>query len=211
MFTGIIQALGEVTALRPRQGGGARLYIEPRAWNVHLEIGESIAVAGVCLTLAEGTTPGRLCFDAVPETLALTTLGRLRIGSRVNLEASLSAGDPLGGHFVQGHVEGVGTAQLLTPDFRLRIAAPPELMPAIVPKGAIAIDGVSLTIAAADPPTSSFEVALIPTTLQMTTLGRLAPGDPVNLETDIFARTILNYMRFYAAAPPVPPPVAPPS
>jgi riboflavin synthase len=206
MFTGLIQAVGEITSLRAREGGGLRLFVEPRGWNVHLSLGESIAVSGVCLTLADGSGPGRLCFDAVPETLARTTFGRLRIGSKVNLERSLLAGDYLGGHFVQGHIEAVGVVELIAPapDYRLRISAPPELMPAIVPKGAVAIDGVSLTAAAADVPTHSFEVALIPTTLAMTTLCRLRPGDLVNLETDIFARTIVNYMRYFGG-PPAPP------
>jgi riboflavin synthase alpha subunit len=203
MFTGLVQAIGEVTSLRPREGGGLRLFIEPRGWHVNLNLGESISVSGVCLTLADGSSPGRLCFDAVPETLACTTLGRLRIGGHVNLERSLSAGDYLGGHFVQGHIEAVGRVEVIAPapDYRLRISAPAELMPAIVPKGSVAVDGVSLTVAAADPPTCSFEVALIPTTLALTTLSRLRAGEGVNLETDVFARTIVNYMRYFAGQP----------
>jgi riboflavin synthase len=143
-----------------------------------------------------------LHFDAVPETLRLTTLGTLAPGAKVNLERSLAAGDLIGGHFVQGHIEGQAKIERVSPapDCRLRLSAPPQLMPAIVPKGAIAIDGVSLTVAAADPESLTFEVALIPTTLEQTTLSQLKPGDRVNLETDLLARTIVNYLQHFRPA-----------
>ena len=203
MFTGLIQAVGQVVSVRPRADGAHRLFIEPRGWHAHLELGESISVSGVCLTLAEGSSEGRLCFDAVPETLSKTTLGRVRVGSYVNLERSLSVSGRLDGHFVQGHIEGMGKVEHVkpAPDYRLRIAAPAGLAPCIVPKGCVAVDGVSLTIASADAKAATFEVALIPTTLQMTTLSRLKEGDQVNLETDILARTVINHIRHHAPSP----------
>jgi riboflavin synthase len=206
MFTGLIQALGEVVSIDPTLSG-ARLAIAPRRWPQTPTPGESIAVAGVCLTLADPPSSSSsrpiLHFDVVPETLRLTTLGFLSKGSPVNLEPSLRAGDPLGGHFLQGHIEGLATVEHVSPapDYRLRLSAPSHLMPAIVPKGSIALDGVSLTIAAADPQLNTFEVALIPTTLEQTTLSSLKPGDRVNLETDLLARTIVNYLQHFRAPP----------
>jgi riboflavin synthase len=201
MFTGLVQAIGAVASIDPGPAGGLRLVVDPGAWPHRPLVGESIAVSGCCLTVAEDPagTQGRLAFDAVPETLAKTTLGALRPGSRVNLERSLRADDLMGGHTVQGHVEGVGEVLAVQPrpDYRLRIRPPADLMPCIIPKGSIAIDGVSLTIAAADPHEGTFEVALIPTTLELTTLGDLRPGARVNLETDIQARTLLHLLRNY--------------
>lgn len=200
MFTGLIQAIGQITAVRPRHDGrGVRLHVEPRGWDMPFAMGESIAVAGVCLTLAEESGQGRLCFDVVPETLQKTTLGKATVGSKVNLERSLAAGELVGGHFLQGHIEGMGTVESATPgaDHRVRIVVPAELMPAIVPKGSIAVDGVSLTIACADAAACAFEVALIPTTLMYTTLSGLHAGHQVNLETDILARTVVNYLKHH--------------
>ena len=132
-----------------------------------------------------------LSFDAVPETLSRTALGTLDQGSRVNLEPALRAGDPLGGHYVQGHVDGVGSVQSVTREGegnRVRFEAAPELLRYVVEKGSIAVQGTSLTVAVVDH--AGFEVALIPHTLQATTLGTLEPGQPVNLETDVLAKYV---------------------
>jgi riboflavin synthase len=183
-------------------------------WDHRPEPGESIAINGCCLTVVgvvgvvgvEGAEAGGgggagegqvLSFDAVPETLARTTLGALGRGDRVNLERSLRGEDLLGGHLVQGHVDGVG--EVLAAEEgglggrRLRIGAGREVMELVTPKGSIAVNGVSLTVAACD--RASFEVALIPDTLARTTLGALEPGARVNLETDILARTIIHWMK----------------
>ena len=200
MFTGIVQARGRVAALE-RNPFGVRLTIDPyrgRGWppqGVALSHGDSICVSGVCLTLAQRGDKG-LTFDVIAETLAKTTLGGLAVGSEVNLESSLTASTPLGGHFMQGHVDGIGEVVNVTAtpqEHRITIAPPAELMDYIVPKGCIAVDGVSLTIAAVGG--AGFDVALIPTTLEMTTLAKLAVGSRVNLESDILARTVVHYMR----------------
>jgi len=202
MFTGIIESLGTLASNLPAPSG-RRLRVESpeaRAWRGDgrgLAPGDSVAVAGVCLTVA-GFEGGGLAFDVVPETLDRTTLGVREAGDRVNLERSLAAGDPLGGHFVQGHVDAVAeVADVVTEGggYRLVLAMAPAIAPYIVPKGSIAIEGVSLTIAAVDPAASRFDVALVPTTLEKTTLGALCAGDRVNLETDILARTVVHYLR----------------
>lgn len=172
--------------------------------------GESISVSGCCLTVAAvvgvGGGGGEIAFDVIPETLARTTLGRLRAGDRVNLERSLRAGDRLGGHMVQGHVDsvgevvagvagelGAGEAAAPGEGVRLRIGASPEVMEFVTPKGSITVDGVSLTVAASA--REWFEVALIPETLARTTLAALKPGDHVNVETDVLARTVIHWMK----------------
>jgi riboflavin synthase len=201
MFTGLVQAMGEVLAVEPKVGGGARVRVRPRGWDYSPSSGDSICVSGCCLTLAEElrTQGGAFAFDAVPETLAKTTLGSLKPGDAVNLERSLSASDLMGGHLVQGHIEGLGTVTHVQTgaDWRLAVRAPAELMPCIAPKGSITVDGVSLTVASVDAASDSFEIALIPTTLERTTLSRLKPGDRCNLETDIVARTVVHYLRHY--------------
>jgi riboflavin synthase len=201
MFTGLVQAIGAVVSAAPGPPGGIRLLVDTAGWGHRPRLGESIAVSGCCLTVAEepDRAGGRLAFDAIAETLACTTLGCLRPGSRVNLERSLRADDLLGGHTVQGHIEGVGEVVAVdsADGYRLRIRPPADLMPCIVPKGSVAVDGVSLTIAAADPRDATFEVALIPTTLELTTLSDLRPGGRVNIETDIQARTLLHLLRHY--------------
>ena len=197
MFTGIVQARGRVVAL-DRNPFGVRLTVDPQGWPPHdaaLAHGDSICVSGVCLTLAQRGDKS-LTFDVIAETLAKTTLGHLAIGSEVNLEPSLTLNTPLGGHFMQGHVDGVGevVTVIATPEeHRITIAPPAELMDYIVPKGCVAVDGVSLTIAAVGG--AGFDVALIPTTLGMTTLGKLTSGGRVNLESDILTRTVVHYMR----------------
>ena len=196
MFAGIVESTGVVTALREggsqHAGGGVRLTIDLGELRAGLALGASVAVNGVCLTLAElrGTVGG---FDVIPETLAQTNLGRLQPGRRVNLERSLRVGDRIDGHFVQGHVDGVATVEEIRRDggeWRVCLRVDADLTPYIIYKGSIAIDGVSLTTAEAD--SSRFAVALIPTTLGRTTLGERKVGDVVNIETDILTRTIVQ-------------------
>lgn len=194
MFTGIVQSIGLVARL-DRSGAGARLAIDPGSWRHEARPGDSICVAGCCLTLAAAADGGLLAFDVVGETLARTTLGSLGPGARVNLEASLRPDAPIGGHFVQGHIDGVGTVAAVrdaAADRRLAVRAPPDLLDCIVPKGSIGLDGVSLTIATVRE--DVFEIALIPTTLDRTTLGSLAVGDACNVETDIIARTVAHIL-----------------
>lgn len=196
MFAGIIAAVGHVLAIdaTPRQhGDGGRAYrleIELGALADGLPTGASVAVNGACLTVAavRGTCG---VFDVVPETWHRTTLSRLRTGDPVNLERSLRVGDPIDGHFVQGHVEAIGTVDRLERgqgEWKLWVAVDAALMPAIVPKGSIALDGTSLTVI--DVVAQRFSVALVPTTLDRTVLGQRRPGDAVNVETDILARLV---------------------
>jgi len=177
MFTGLIREVGTVRSM-----DGGRLVVET---SLDANEGDSIAVNGVCLTVV--AKDGALSFDAVPETLARTSLGGLRAGSRVNLEPSLRAGDPLGGHYVQGHVDGVGSYRG-TQDGLHWFDASPEITRYVVQKGSIAVQGTSLTIAAVDD--DGFAVALIPHTLENTTLGSLEPEDSVNLEVDVLAKYV---------------------
>ncbi|MGH9797370.1 MAG: riboflavin synthase, partial [Candidatus Polarisedimenticolia bacterium] len=168
--------------------------------------GDSLGVDGVCLTVT-ASGPGWIEALASPETMGRTTLGLRRRGDRVNLERPLRAGARLGGHLVQGHVDDVGVVEEVVAEgsgTRARIAFPPPLSPCIVPKGSIAVDGVSLTVAARDG--RVFEVALIPSTLEATTLGAAAPGTPVNLEVDLLGRYVVEFLkeaRWRDAAPPV--------
>lgn len=206
MFTGLVQAVGEVVEVRRGAGGGARLLVDPRDWSHRPVHGESISISGCCLTLAEPleASGGRMAFDAVPETLAKTTLGGLGPGSAVNLERSLMASDLMGGHAVQGHVDGVGVMEMVRTgaDYRITVRPPAGLMAYIVPKGSIAVDGVSLTVAEVDAAAGTFSVALIPTTLAITTLGRAREGDRCNLEADIMAKTVVHYLRHFGAGAP---------
>ena len=178
MFTGLVREVGEVVSFED-----GRLVVE---CGTVAEVGDSVAIAGVCLTVVENGG-GRLSFDVVPETL-----GRVKpFAGRVNVEPALRAGDPLGGHQVQGHVDGVGRVASVVPDgeeVRVRIEAPEELLRYCVEKGSITVDGVSLTVAAVDE--TGLEVALIPHTLAETTLSGLATGDNVNLETDVLAKYV---------------------
>ncbi|MFO0838791.1 MAG: riboflavin synthase [Phycisphaerae bacterium] len=190
MFSGIIEHIGGVTRLSPAQGG-MRLSVDVGPLANELAIGASVAVNGVCLTVA--VIHRTVCeFDAVPETLSRTNLGRLRVGQRLNLERSLRASAPIDGHFVQGHVECVGTLEQIDRNdgaYKLTIRVDPDRAPYITPKGAIAIDGVSLTVVDAEP--GRFSVVLIPTTLERSTLGERRSGDELNIETDIMARIIV--------------------
>jgi riboflavin synthase len=194
MFTGIVQTMAVVRSIR-RGSTAARLALDAPGLTRPIPPGASIAVSGVCLTVAADDQP-RIEFDVIPETLSRSTLGSLAPGARVNLERALRAGDPLDGHIVQGHVDGIArVASVRTGDegHVLSFDANADLMPFIIPKGSVAIDGVSLTIAAVEAET--FSVALIPTTLAITTLGLLKIGDRVNIETDILARTVVTTLR----------------
>lgn len=194
MFTGLVQTLGSVRRLTPA-GAASQLVIEAHGLPGPVRPGDSVCVSGVCLTAVEiqGET---IRFDVVAETLQRSTLGRLREGDRVNLECSVTPQQPLGGHFMQGHVDGVGTVrQVVEADgqWRTTIEPPAELMPSIIPKGSIAVDGVSLTVAsvAAD----RFDVALIPETLERTTLRSARAGVAVNLEADILSKTVVQWLE----------------
>jgi riboflavin synthase len=188
MFTGIVKAQGRV-ARAQAAAGGKRLLIESDSiGGFGLHAGDSVAVNGVCLT---ALAPGACSFaaDASPETLELTTLGALREGSPVNLEPALKAGDALGGHMVSGHVDGMATLEgieALGDNRVMRFEAPTALARYIAHKGSVTLDGVSLTVNRVDG--RCFELNLIPHTLEVTTLGRLACGDRVNLEVDLIAR-----------------------
>ncbi len=202
MFTGIVQHLGVVAEIHSTDSG-SRLGIDSRHWQHHPAPGESIAVNGCCLT---STAPSDhpepssgddlLRFDVIHQTLGLTTLGELAVGDPVNLGPAVTPTTLLGGHVVQGHIDGVGVVGAIESagsDRRLRIEPPPELMEYIIPQGSIAVDGVSLTVAEVGE--SFFEVALIPTTLDLTTLGQAEQGQRVNLETDYLVKTVVHWLR----------------
>ena len=191
MFTGIVRELGRVAAV-DGQAGGVRLEVEAPATAATAAIGDSVSISGACLTVV-AVSDGRLAFDAVRETLQRTSLARTEPGSRVNVEPALRAGDPLGGHYVQGHVDAVGRVRSVSREgeggaARVWVDAPPELLRYCVEKGSVTVDGVSLTVAAIDG--SGFEVALVPHTLAATTLGELQPGHEVNLEADVLAKYV---------------------
>ena len=193
MFTGIIEAVGVVEAVS-LEGDLARLRIQAGAVSEGVELGDSIAVNGVCLTVTkiEGQTLG---FDAVRETLERSALGALATGSGVNLERAMQAGARLDGHIVQGHVDGTGTVKALEEegqDVKLFIDCDSNLAELLVDKGSVTIDGVSLTVVTAAP--TSFDVVLIPHTLAETTLGDYQPGQTVNLEADILGKYVKTYV-----------------
>ena len=200
MFTGLISDLGVVERVDPR-AGGARITIRPGGLPVDdLEPGESVACNGACLTVVE-RGGGRVSFDAVPETLARTTLGTWRSGTRVNLERALRLSDRLGGHMVQGHVDAVGKILARAVEgqgARLTVSLPAAIAPLVAEKGSIAIDGVSLTVARAG--RDRFEVALIPETLSRTVLGEAETGTAVNLEADVVARHVARLREFAGSA-----------
>ena len=185
MFTGIVRELGRVEAVE-RADQGVRLRVQAPETAAGVSAGDSVSVNGVCLTVTE-SGDGVLAFDAVPETLRRSTLGRLEEGGDVNVEPALEAGDPVGGHFVQGHVDGVGRVRRVT-DEGLEIEAGPEILRYCVEKGSIAVEGVSLTIASLGD--EAFTVALVPHTREVTTLGRVDEGDELNLEVDMLAKYV---------------------
>ena len=189
MFTGIIRERGRVAAIAG-DADARHLRIEAPGTASELSVGDSVSVDGCCLTATE-VADGEFAVTAVPETISRTTLGELAVGDEVNLETATRAGEPLGGHYVQGHVDGVGQIESVEPEeegAHVRISASPELLRYCVEKGSIAVGGVSLTISALDD--GAFEVALVPHTLDQTTLGDAQPGDAVNLEVDILAKYV---------------------
>ena len=189
MFTGIVRELGRVVS---SDGGanGLALVVEAARSASQLAVGDSISINGCCLT-AESVEGARISLHAVPETLARSTLGRLSVGDAVNVEPAVRAGDPLGGHYVQGHVDAVGRVQSVEAEgdgLRVFVEAPPEVLRYCVEKGSVTIDGVSLTVAELGH--EEFAVALVPHTLEATTLSALAPGLEVNLEADVLAKYV---------------------
>ncbi len=202
MFTGIIEEIGEITAIAP-SGDGWRLTVRaPQAADgaVH---GESIAVSGVCLTVT-GSTADTFDADVMKQTLDVSALAEAAVGTRVNIEKAMPVGARLGGHIVQGHVDGTGEVLAVRPGVQwsvLRISLPTPLAPLVVDKGSISVDGTSLTVSAVsapEAPSQWFEVSLIPETLSATTLGSRTVGDRVNLETDILARHVERLLAFRA-------------
>ncbi|HTQ43955.1 MAG TPA: riboflavin synthase [Polyangiaceae bacterium] len=203
VFTGLVETMG-VLAERTARGPGARLVIRATLANEPLAMGESISVDGCCLSAVElgptpdvaGSAPARFAVDATAETLARTTLGTLPVGKQVNLERAVRAGDRLGGHLVTGHVDAVGKLlerREVGEAVAMRFSLPAELARFVAEKGSVAVGGVSLTVNAVS--AESFDVMIIPITLRVTTLGELAPGDPVNLEVDLVARYVARWRQ----------------
>ncbi len=196
MFSGIVEQRGVVTTCEPCEFGRT-LYVAPAGWAHHPAPGDSIAVNGCCLTMTDpGPRKGELRFDVIRQTLRLTTLGELEAGSRVNLEPAVTPATMLSGHIVQGHIDGVGVVRGVTDlpsERRLRIEPPPHLLEYIIEKGSIAVDGVSMTVA--DLGETWFELALIPTTIEKTTLGIVGDGDRVNLEADCVVKTVVSWLK----------------
>jgi len=225
MFTGLVQAVGTIAAIRPlvpspgTPNSPVRIELDPGSWAHRPAPGDSIAISGTCLTLVNRPAPGDTWhFDAIPQTLRRTRLGQLRPGDKVNLEHAATLSTLLGGHLVQGHIDAVGTVSRVEAgdDWRVFIQLPeaPDLSPYILDKGSICVDGVSLTVAGlwrerpdangqgADPPRPihGFFVALIPTTLELTTLDALEPGNEVNLEVDAAVKAIVETTRAFLDA-----------
>ncbi len=203
MFTGIVHSMGVVQSISTRSTG-ARLEVNAPELPRPIVQGASICVSGACLTVIRSDET-RIQFDVVPETLARTTLGALTPGARVNLEPSLRMGDGMDGHVVQGHIDGTARVARVVSGAQGQVwtfATNAELMPYIIPKGSITLDGISLTLASIGEQ-HTFDVALIPTTLAMTTLGARRVGDRVNVETDILARTIVATLQRYLHNPAV--------
>lgn len=200
MFTGIIQELGTIRNIK-RSDDSAVITVEAPGVLEGVNRGDSIQVSGVCLTVLDWDADS-FTADVMGQTLALTTLGSLGAGSRVNLEPAMTMSTRLGGHIVQGHVEGIGTVLSVTENDQwrcLRIALPTELAPLVADKGSITVDGISLTVSAVSDPDAAehwFEVSLIPETLAVTTLGSAVAGTLVNLETDILARHVQRLNSF---------------
>lgn len=208
MFTGIIEELGTVTAVE-QHGDSVALTVHGPLVLQDAAHGDSIATSGVCLTVVE-QTPETFTAFVMKQTLDMSAHGSLAVGDRLNLERAASVGDRLGGHIVQGHIDGTATV-LETADGdgwrRVRFSLAPDLSPLVVDKGSIAIDGVSLTVSAVSaedtaPAEAWFEVSLIPETLEATTLGARVPGDRVNIETDVLARHVRRMLRLDAAVRP---------
>ena len=204
MFTGLVTDIGRVTSIEDANGI-RRVRVESRYPASSIQMGASIEHSGVCLTVVEfGATPrdgSWWTVEAIPETLSRTTLGSWKVGGEVNLELSLKLGDELGGHLVYGHVDGLGRVRSVTPDGdsrRIRIEIAEPLAKFLAEKGSITVDGVSLTVSGVGRNDGSdwFEVAIIPHTWQVTTLGALAAGDRVNLEVDMLARYVARMLEW---------------
>lgn len=196
MFTGIVIGMGRVVGLR-RSGEAAQLELDMGALAEQVGLGDSVAVDGTCLT-ASARDGGRVCFDVIRETLQKTTLGSLQPGNRVNLELALRYGDRMGGHFVTGHVDGVGVIAAKVTDSgqtTLSVHVSERLAAGMIAKGSIAIDGISLTLI--DVERELFRVGLIPETLERTTLGHKGQGEPVNLETDHLGKWVQKLVSGY--------------
>jgi len=197
MFTGIVEELGEITG-RDVLADAARLTIRGPVVTADAGHGDSIAVNGVCLTVAELKPDGRFTADVMGETLNRSNLGELQVGSRVNLERAAAISSRLGGHIVQGHVDGTGQLVARTPSEHweiVRIEVPPAVARYVVEKGSITVDGISLTVSGlGSEPRDWFEVSLIPTTRELTTLGRAPVGTQVNLEVDVIAKYVERLM-----------------
>lgn len=190
MFTGIVTEMGAVESVEP-VAGGARLVVRAPATAAELAVGDSVAIEGCCLTVTATHADDLISFDAIPETLRRTSLGGLHPGDPVNLELPLRVGDRMGGHWVQGHVDGVGQVVAMTPDgdaVDVTVAAPEAVLRYTIEKGSICVAGASLTVTAVDGDT--FSVSLIPHTLAVTSLGRLRPGSRVNLEADLLGKYV---------------------
>ncbi|NQX10945.1 riboflavin synthase [Microbacteriaceae bacterium VKM Ac-2855] len=204
MFTGIIEERGEITAIE-RGADAIRLTVRGPLAVTGARHGDSIAVSGVCLTVVE-QTPESFTADVMAQTLAMSTLDGAGVGTAVNLERAALVGDRLGGHIVQGHVDGTATLLRITPGDAwrvLRFSLPATAAPLVTDKGSIAVDGVSLTVSGISPADDAeqwFEVSLIPETLAATTLGERVVGDQVNIETDILARHVERMLAVNAAS-----------
>lgn len=195
MFTGIVEELGEVVGIDDL-GDSARLLIRGPLVTADAGHGDSIAVNGVCLTVVDVLSDGRFSADVMAETLRRSSLAGVAVGSPVNLERAAAVNSRLGGHIVQGHVDGTGEVISRSPSEHwevLRISLPPSISRYVVEKGSITVDGISLTVSALGP--DWFEVSLIPTTLAMTTLGRTDIGASVNLEVDVIAKYVERLLR----------------
>jgi len=199
MFTGLVEQMATIASVE-QVSWGIRLSIKSKGWDLPTTLGESICTSGCCLTVVEAKEEDGqtlISFDVIPETLRCTTLGGLVEGDSVNLERSLRADTLLGGHFVQGHIDGMETivavSDVSDEERRVRLTIHSVDRDTIVPKGSVTIDGVSLTIATVGQ--DWFEVALVPTTLEQTTLGGAKVGDSVNIETDILARTVVQVVK----------------
>ncbi|MBW0019563.1 MAG: riboflavin synthase [Mycobacterium sp.] len=197
MFTGIVEELGEVTG-RDALADAARLIIRGPVVTSDAGHGDSIAVNGVCLTVVEVLPDGQFSADVMGETLDRSNLGALQLGSRVNLERAAALNSRLGGHIVQGHVDGTGEIVARTPSEHwevVRVEVPPTVARYVVEKGSITVDGISLTVSGlGDEPRDWFEVSLIPTTRELTTLGTAPVGTQVNLEVDVIAKYVERLM-----------------
>lgn len=197
MFTGLVQAIGTVADATRTPGGVLRLSIDAAGWGHRPGAGDSVAVNGCCLTLVGPPTgENRLVFEAIPQTLSITTIGGLKRGDRVNLEHAATPTTLLGGHLVQGHIDGVGTVERVEEaaggDYRVTVRVPAGVEAFMLAKGSVCIDGVSLTLAEVTREGAAITVALIPTTLESTTLRELVPGRAVNIEADATTKSIVT-------------------